>query len=350
MNAEPSVAVVVPVFNQADRTIGFLEHFRRVTYRNYRLIIVDDGSTDGTADWVARRFPAVVVLRGDGNLWWAGATNLGVRYALGHDFDLVLTLNHDVRVKPAFLTYLVETAQASVRAIIGCRIHFAADLTRTWAIGCTMDWVRGNLFHLADHDKRENEVLLRGPGPWQVQSLTGCGTLVPTACYREVGLYDAASYPQYHADTEFVLRARCFGYRPLVDPRAVIWNDAANTVADSVSRFVDFLFSPRSPVYWRALLAIHRRYCPPGLILPSLVQHYARFFWYNAPVFRAFKQFLRRDFVLGKMALSLSEGRPHRVPSTAKLLGETDETRVARINRRRTCNETKWPARDPVSI
>ncbi len=295
MNPEPSVAVIVPVFNQVARTLQFLGHFRRVDYRHYRMIVADGGSTDGTAEAVARRFPEVTVLRGDGDLWWAGATNLGVRYALERGFDYVLTVNNDVRVAPAFLARLVRTARAFPRSIVGSRIHFADAPARVWAVGCRLSWASGTLFHLVEHNREAREVLRRGRGPWPVEALTGCGTLVPTSCYREAGPYDAASFPQYHADTEFVLRARRFGYRALIDPRAVVWNDAANTVADSVTRLADFLCSPRSPVYWRPLWAIHRHYCPRWLVLPSLLQHYARFFWYHSPAFRAFRRLVRRE-------------------------------------------------------
>ena len=51
------------------------------------------------------------ILQGDGNLWWSGATNLGVRYALEHGFAYVLTINNDSRVSPAFLSELVKTAR-----------------------------------------------------------------------------------------------------------------------------------------------------------------------------------------------------------------------------------------------
>jgi len=72
----PRVAVVVPVYNKIELTIRFLESFQQITYPNYSMIIVDDGSRDGTAEILRARFPEVIVLKGDGNLWWSGATNL----------------------------------------------------------------------------------------------------------------------------------------------------------------------------------------------------------------------------------------------------------------------------------
>src|SRR5262245_43379861 len=96
----PSVAVVVPVHGRLPLTLRFIDSFRRVHYPHYRIVIVDDGSPDGTATTLAREHPDVVVLRGNGNLWWAGATNRGVRYALGQGFDYVLTVNNDAIVSP----------------------------------------------------------------------------------------------------------------------------------------------------------------------------------------------------------------------------------------------------------
>jgi GT2 family glycosyltransferase len=121
---------------------------------------------------------------------------------------------------------------------------------------------------LYDYGRDEREVLACRPSPFPVQLLTGCGTLVPAACYRAVGLYDARMFPQYHADAEFTLRAARQGYRLLVDLHAVIWNDAAQTC---VARN---MFVPRSPWYWRPILALHLRHCPPRYRFESLSRQF----------------------------------------------------------------------------
>jgi GT2 family glycosyltransferase len=249
----------VPVFNRIDLTVRFLESFRQIDYPNARTIIVDDGSTDGTARILAERFPEVVVLEGDGNLWWAGATNVGVQHALTLQAQYVLTINNDVQVRPDFLSRLVESAEENPRTVVGSRINFMDQPTRVWANGGYMDWESGRIFQLHDHGVDEADCTgMERLKP--VEMLTGCGTLVPSQAYRDSSLYSARMFPQYHADSEFVLRARRRGYSAVVDLSAVIFNDAAKTRL--VTKQYDIFFSRRSSFYWRPMLAIHLKYCP----------------------------------------------------------------------------------------
>jgi len=265
----PKVAVVTPVHGKLPLTLRFLESFRRVDYPSYEIVIVDDGSADGTAEALARDYPHVRVLRGDGGLWWTGGTNKGVRYALRRGFDYVLTINNDTVVSPGFLGHLVETAEAHPRAVVGSRINFLDQPRRVWAVGGYAHWHRGVVLQLSESGADEADTLARRRNPAQAELLTGCGTLVPAECYREVGLYDRLMCPQYHADAEFTLRAGARGWRMLVDLRAVVFNDAGNTC---VSKNV---LSRRSPWYWRPLVAIHLRYCPRRYLLKSLAKIYA---------------------------------------------------------------------------
>ena len=278
MSSAPRVAVVIPVHNDVERTVRCLESLKRIRYANHTLIIVDDGSRDGTAEVLAERYPAVVVLPGSGSLWWAGATNRGVHYAVEHDYDFVLTLNNDTQVDQLFLNYLVEAASAHPRTIIGSRINFLEKPSCIWALGATMRWHNGKIFHLLEQGEEASAARLREPVLRPVDTLTGCGTLIPVSCFRETGYYDARRFPQYHADAEFVLRAGRRGWRALVHIDAAVWHDADNTAADTTTQVVEQLLSRRSAAYLRPILAIHRDYCPPRLLVSSLAQYYVRHF------------------------------------------------------------------------
>jgi GT2 family glycosyltransferase len=269
--SSPSVAVVVPVHGRLPLTMRFLESFRRVAYRPYRIVVVDDGSPDETAAWLARCAPEVKVLSGDGSLWWTGATNRGVRWAMAQDFDFVLTVNNDAVVTPDFLGHLVETARANPRSVVGSRINYLDPPTQVWGVGGYTDWDNEH-FPLQLHDYRaaEGEVLARRPSPFAVELLTGCGTLVPAACFREMGLYDGTMFPHYHADSDFTLRARRRGWRVLVDLRAVVYNDEPRTCTRK------HLLLRQSPWYWRPILALHLRHCPARQRLRALSYQYGK--------------------------------------------------------------------------
>lgn len=270
--ARPSVAVCVPVFNKRELTARFLASFAKVRYGNWRLVITDDGSTDGTADWLRHEHPDIVVLPGDGSLWWTGGTNAGVEYALREGFDFVLTINNDAVVDPDFLDRLVDTALAQPRSIVGSRLNVLQDPQRVWCLGGVMDWATGRILKLHETGETESAVTARHPAALPVPILTGCGTLIPSACFREIGLFDARDCPQYHADSELMLRAAGHGWQVLVEPRAVVWNDIVNTTRYTNRR--DAIFSIRSFYYWRPMWAIHRRYCPRRFLLHSLWVQY----------------------------------------------------------------------------
>ncbi len=267
--ANPRVAVVVPVYNKLPLTLRFLESFAAVTYTDHELVVVDDHSADGTGEHLRRHFPHVHVLEGNGELWWAGGTNKGVRWALQQRFDYVLTINNDTLVDPDFLGHLVETAEANPHSLVGSRIHFLDEPSRVWSVGGFTNWGPGFILNLCEHSAHEDDLLARRKkNPAVVQLLTGCGTLVPADCYRQAGLYDERMCPQYHADSEFTLRAARHSWRILVDLRAVVYNDVPNTCT------VKSLVQKRSPWYWRPLLAFHLRYCPPRYRLKSLLRQY----------------------------------------------------------------------------
>ena len=105
------IYIIIPVHNRKEYTKNCLLSLRKQTEKNFKTVIIDDGSTDGTAEMLAKEFPEVHVIKGDGNLWWAAATNLGVKYALKNDADFILTLNNDTIASENYLEKMVYWAE-----------------------------------------------------------------------------------------------------------------------------------------------------------------------------------------------------------------------------------------------
>ena len=115
------VAAVIPVFNRRETTLQGLRSLSRIdlTGIDLRIFVVDDASTDGTAEAISNTFPEVVIVRGTGNLHYAGGTNAGIVAAQAWHPNFFLLMNDDSVFHDQFLRRLLETARENPRSVVG---------------------------------------------------------------------------------------------------------------------------------------------------------------------------------------------------------------------------------------
>jgi N-acetylglucosaminyl-diphospho-decaprenol L-rhamnosyltransferase len=214
VNSDGQIYVVVPTFNRKFFTQRFLHCLGRQTLKNFQIIVVDDASTDGTAELIAEEFPGVHLVRGDGNLWWTGATNLGVRHAFtqASDADAILVINDDIEVDPDYLETLHRLWRSTPRTLIGSVLVDIDNPEVIWDGGRIVNWWSAK-FKILNSRRKLSEF---GRGHCvDVSLLTGSGTLIPIPVFREIGLYDDEHFQQC-GDTELPVRAKNIGYRLIV--------------------------------------------------------------------------------------------------------------------------------------
>jgi GT2 family glycosyltransferase len=270
--AAPRVSIVTPIFNRREITLAFLKNIEALTYPFVDVTIVDDGSTDGSADAIAAQCPSVRLIRTDGNLWWSKATNIGVTDAIARGARYILTINDDVIVEPDFLSYLVEFAESHPRTLVGATIYDIAAPKKLWYAGGTNGWWSGQMLHRGERDRR--------PLHW----LTGMGTLLPVEVFREIGMYDERHFPQYAGDVDLTMRARTHGFSLAISPRSIVWNKADESVQLIIRRRVTprtfFLpvLSKKSDAMLSMRITLYARHWPPLLIPVAFVAYYTKFF------------------------------------------------------------------------
>ena len=272
----PLVVAVVPAFNRCDKTLRFLRQFPAIDYPNKRVVICDDGSTDNTYRNIQLNFPDVEVLRGNGDLWWSGGTNLAIRRALELGADYILTINDDAIMEGDFLKEMVEIARQNPKYIVGCRIHREDHPDRIWSIGTTPIFKGYHIFSLNFWDKRWDEIRAALPNPYPVTTMPGNGVLIPREVFTDVGFFDQKDMPQYHADSDLILRARKKGYQPVISLNSVLYNHIL-TVPLVNDRW-NLIFNKKSDRYWKAVWATLRRHGPLGKRVWLLVLQYVPFF------------------------------------------------------------------------
>ena len=223
-----TVFIIIPVYNRKELTAECIKSLYKQTYDKLKIVVVDDGSSDGTEGMIKREFPDVVLLRGDGNLWWTGATNMGVKYVLDKrkQNDYVLTLNNDLYVGSDYIYQLLKCAGNNPDSLIGSLSVFKDDPKRVFYGGVTWDPLFAKYNPIF---KRGEKMTSKLSGIREVDLLRGRGTLIPVKVFNDIGLYDRVHFPQYIADEEFSLRAKKAGYRLIVCYDAVVLSDVEKT-------------------------------------------------------------------------------------------------------------------------
>lgn len=264
--------VVIPVHNRKTFTKSCLLSLSRQTFKNFNTIVIDDGSTDGTADMIVQEFPQVILRRGDGNLWWAAATNLGVQYAMEHHAKYILTLNDDTVASDYFIEKMIYWARRKPNALLGALAVDAKSNNPIYG-GEILNWLTGRSIFLLDAlpENEQNGIHL-------VSHYPGRGLLIPAEVFRRVGLYDSKHFPQAVADDDFVFRAVRTGFEVYCnyDAKLFVYPEESGDVKlrekKSFRNYYSHIFGIKGGGNLRFFVIFALKNCPPGylpLFLPA---------------------------------------------------------------------------------
>ncbi len=198
-----------------------------------RLVVVDNASTDGSREMLARLYPQVEVVQSTWNRGYAAGNNLGLRQALEARADYAFLLNMDARVAPSCLRRLVDVAQQRPEAALLGATLYTADGERVEFDGRQFDPVL-TAGGYADTPRRP------GAESRVNRAAYACGAamLIRLDVSRQVGLFSETFFA-YHEDVELSLRARLFGHEVLTVSDAVVYH--ARGGAGAGERFRDFM-------------------------------------------------------------------------------------------------------------
>jgi GT2 family glycosyltransferase len=272
-SSSTSTAVVMPVYNRIAFTTKCLEALARQSRTDFRTIVVDDGSTDGTALTIATRFPDVQVIRGSGNLWWSEGVNVGCRAALDCGAAHIILLNDDTEPDARFVESLLSAAKMNPGALIGA-VGIDKTTGRVDYQGEVIRWWNSSKIPARTPDRADDLV--------PVTHYIGRGVLIPREVFENVGFFDSKVFPQTVADIEFTYRAHRQGYSVVVchDAKVMMYPEESG----------DFKLRKRKSLenYWHHIFGIKGggnvvyfvrfacRHCPPIQLPSCLVVGLAR--------------------------------------------------------------------------
>ena len=227
------LSIVIPVHNGLNYTKNciksLINNLEQDLYSRPKveIVVIDDGSTDGTSGWLKDEYPMVHVLRGSGDLWWSGGINKGVYFALNElKSDYILWWNNDILPAENYfheLFQIIEKSQPGV--LIGSKIFVLDQDNLIWGMGGRFNPKNGDRFMYGEMQP-DNNLFQK---PFEVDWFPGMGTAIHKSVFETIGFLDEKNFPQYHGDSDYTFRARKAGFKLIAFNQLRIKNDNTNT-------------------------------------------------------------------------------------------------------------------------
>jgi GT2 family glycosyltransferase len=268
-----TVYILLPVHNRREITQRFIACLKTQTFQSYHLILIDDGSTDGTEEMVRNQIQSLTVLKGCGNWWWAGSLQQGLNWLKTKSevrkSDLILIINDDTEFDNDFLAMGLQLMSMSSQTFIQAQAY-SKQTKQLIDIGVSIDWSNMTFSSVIDSNK--------------LDCLSSRGIFLRVQDLDIVGGFYPKLLPHYGSDYEFTIRAQRRGIKLSSDVALYLLLDETTTgyhkVNDeSLRYFWNHSFSKKSshnPIMWTVFVGLA---CPWRWKLLNWLRIWKRFLW-----------------------------------------------------------------------
>lgn len=263
------IYILLPVHNRRAITESFINCLMAQSCTNYHLILIDDGSEDGTDSLVKARIEKLTIIRGHGDWWWAGSLQQGIDWlkrGVADEKDVVVFMNDDVLFDNNFLQTAIQLLGDGGELLLPQVIN--QQTGKNEESGVCAD-LKKLTFVTADSQDKINCLPTRG-------------LFMRMSTLRKVGDFYPRLLPHYLSDYEFTIRAYKLGISLVTSPKLLINVDEVasgfrNFEGLSFREFIKRYFSiksPSNPIYWTSFILL----TSPKLFVPWNVVR----IWLNA--------------------------------------------------------------------
>ncbi|HNR20474.1 MAG TPA: glycosyltransferase [Bacteroidia bacterium] len=211
------VYILLPVHNRKNITLKFIDLLKSQKYSKFCILLIDDGSTDGTTQEVCIKFPETVVIKGKGNWWWGGSLHQGFRYLKKQNIstdDIVLIINDDSEISSDFISLGVIEINSNKNSLI---------LATAFDSETKMQTEGGVFYNLKTNtitEVHENHL---------INCMTTRGLFINAQDFINLKGFHPLLLPHYRSDYEFTIRAWKRGYKLICSDKIKLWFDDKTT-------------------------------------------------------------------------------------------------------------------------
>ncbi len=261
------IYILLPVHNRIEETKKIISSLKQQTNTDYELILIDDGCTDGTVEFVTKEIKKITVLKGDGKLWWAGCLEKARKHLLERKDikkeDIVVILNNDIIFDTNFLSYINLDILMNQNSLIApkCYSQESYELIDN---GIHVDWKKLRFKPVKNSD--------------EINVLSTRGLYMSYGIFKKIGRFYPFLLPHYGSDYEFTHRAYKKGFPLKVSQHTAVFLNKETTGIRNIDFNISFLellknlFISKKSVYNRVmwtsfiLLSCKSKYIPLNLL------------------------------------------------------------------------------------
>jgi len=200
---ENKVSIIIPTYNCSQYITEAIESILNQNYKNFEVILVDNGSIDDSVEIISKRYTQVILIANEENLGYTGGNNIGMRYAMEHTADYMWLLNNDTVVEPDTLSKLVDAAEKFPDiGLVSPVIYYYDEPDKVQFCGSYVDWGNSTILYAAIKDAQVSDEFQCGENV----CLWGTALLINKHVVEKVG-YLMEKYFAYWEDTEYSIRA-----------------------------------------------------------------------------------------------------------------------------------------------
>lgn len=208
-----SLYILLPVHNRYLITQNFIHYLQRQTFQDYHLVLLDDGSNDGTAAMVEQAIPNLTILRGTGDWWWGGALHQGYLWLQQQNFNhnpVILIMNDDTEFEADFLEKGINSICHHPHALLTAECYKDTGICNL-SRGAKVNWWYATFIPVTNQKKPD--------------CLGTTALFFRWKSFEIIGGFKPNLLPHYFADYEFTYRAKRKGFSLYSDPEVKInWN------------------------------------------------------------------------------------------------------------------------------
>ncbi|CAH1386235.1 glycosyltransferase family 2 protein [Candidatus Nitrotoga sp. M5] len=253
---KPLVSIIILNWNGWKDTLECLRSVQKINYPNFRILVVDNGSSDESVTQIRHAFPDVELLETGKNLGYAGGNNAGIAHALSEQPAFILLLNNDTIVDPDILTAFVDAASSCpATGIFGAKSYYYSKPDIIWTLGGKWDSSTSEIMFICqgEHDSAVSCV-----PPFEVEYVIGCALFCRVDMIQKIGMMEESFFLNFE-EMDWCYQARTAGYSSYAVPDAKLWHKVSVSFGGAESPLWNY-FMTRNELLWaRRHLSLRER-------------------------------------------------------------------------------------------